>query len=194
MRKFIELTVLLAIGIIASCSGIRVSQDYDISTNFFNYNTFALSPEPPRSSGNYLMDSPLIDQRIRQAIENTLVSKGYRKVADTGPDFKISYQMIVSTRIETDVVPGYMWGGYPYRYRRYYYPYWDGFAYETYVTQYDEGTLVIDFIDSQTQKLFWRGVGSRRILQQSTPERVSEWINQIVMEVLAQYPPLPTGR
>jgi hypothetical protein len=186
--------LVLAIIVISSCSGIRVSQDYDLSTAFIHYKTYTLAPEPSKKSGDILIDSPLMDQRIRAAIEDNLTGKGYTKITDTQSDFYVTYQIIVRTRIETDTVPGYGWGVYPYGYRHYYYPYRGGFGYETYVRQYEEGTLVIDFMDSKTQKLFWRGVGSRRISQQSSPEKLTEWVNQFVSEILAQYPPLPAGR
>jgi hypothetical protein len=194
MCKIKQLAVVLAIVIMSSCSGIRVSQDYDFSTAFTQYKTFAPAPEPSKKSGDVLMDSPLIDQRILKAIENTLTAKGFTKTDHTRSDFYVAYQIIVKTRIEADTVPGYGWGVYPYGYRRHYYPYWGDFGYETYVRQYEEATLIIDFMDSRTRKLFWRGVGSRRIYQQSSPEKLTAWVNQFVSEILAQYPPLPAGR
>lgn len=194
MLNIKQTVVVLAIGFLASCSGIRVSQDYDLSTAFTHYKTYTLAPETSKKSGDVLMDSPLMDQRIRKAIEQILKGKGYPIVTDTQSDFHVTYQIIVRTRIEADTIPGYGWGGYPYGYRRYHYPYWGGFGYETYVRQYEEATLIIDFMDSKTKKLFWRGVGSRRISQQSSPEKLTEWVNQFVMEILAQYPPLLIGR
>jgi hypothetical protein len=194
MCKLKQLAIVLAIVILSSCSGIRVSQDYDFSTVFTQYKTFTLASEPLKKSGDVLMDSPLIDQRIRKAIENTLTDRGCTKTDNTRSDFYVAYQIIVKTRIEADTVPAYGWGVYPYGYRRHYYPYWGDFGYETYVRQYEEGTLVIDFMDSRTRKLFWRGVGSRRIYQQSSPEKLTAWVNQFVSEILAQYPPLPAGR
>lgn len=196
MGKIKQMVVVLAIVIVASCSGIRVSQDYDLSTAFTHYKTYTLAPEPLKKSGDVLMDSSIMEQRILRAIEQILTGKGYLNVTDTQSDFHVTYQMIVRTRIETDTIPGPGWGAYPYGYgySRYHYPYWGGFGYETYVRQYEESTLVIDFMDNKTQKLFWRGIGSRRISQQSSPEKQTEWVNQFVMEILAQYPPLLTDR
>jgi hypothetical protein len=194
MLKIKIMTIFLAVFILASCSGIRVNQDYDLSTVFSQYHTFTLHIEPLKRSGYVLMDSPLMDQRIRNAIENTLISKGYPKVTDTLADFCVTYQIVVRTRIEADTVPAFDWGYYPYGYRHhYYYPYWSGFGYETYVRQYEEATFIVDFMDSKTNKLFWRGVGSRRISQQSSPEKTTDWINQVIWEILAQYPPLLIG-
>ena len=195
MQRSKQLLVLTAITIIVSCSGIRVNQDYEMSTIFQKYRTFDFAPGRFQKSGDILMDSPLMDQRIRGAIEDTLIFRGYPKTADSRPDFRVEYQLGVRTRIETDTIPAYGWWGYPCEYRHCnYYPYWGGFGYETYVRQYEEVTLVIDFMDSETNKLFWRGVGSRRLATQLTPEKMTDWINQLVLEILAQYPPLPGGR
>ena len=195
MKRLKQLLVLTAITVIVSCSGIRVNQDYDMSTIFQKYRTFDLAPDRFQKSGDILMDSPLMDQRIRGAIENTLIFRGYPKTADSRPDFRVEYQLGVRTRIEIDTIPAYGWWGYPCEYRHCYnYPYWGGFGHETYVRQFEEVTLVIDFMDSETNKLFWRGVGSRRLASQLTPEKMTDWINQLVLEILAQYPPLPGGR
>jgi hypothetical protein len=196
MGKMKQLSIVLAMFILSSCSTIRVSQDYEISTNFNRYRTFTLVPGTSRITGDVLMDSPLMEKRIRNAVENSMNEKGYSKVTDTRSDFFVTYQLVVRTRIEADPIPPFGVGGYPYGYRRYRYPYWgspywNGWGYETYVRQYEEGTLIIDFMDSKTQTLFWRGTGSRRLSQLSSPEKVTEWVDRIVTEILAQYPPLP---
>lgn len=196
MHKIEQMLVVLTVLTIAACSAIRVNQDYEMATNFNNYRTFDLEPVPIQRSGDILMDSPFIDQRITMAIENTLALRDYQKTSDFRPDFNIKYQLAVRTRIEIDTFPAYGWLGYSCGYRHCYddYPYWNGFGYETYVDQYDELTLIIDFWDSNTGKLFWRGTGSRRMYRQLPPEEMTEWIHQLVFEILNQYPPLPPAR
>lgn len=186
--------IFLAIAIVGGCSGIQVSQDYDLSTNFRPYRTFAWAPEPPQKSGDVLIESPFMDRRIRNAIETTLVSKGYPKADGGRPDFLVTYQLVVKTQVEIDTVgPAFGWGlyPYPYGYWGYPYPYWGGIDYTTFINQYEVGTLLVDFTDAKTHQLFWRGIGSRRVSQQSTPEKSTERINRTVREILAQYPPGP---
>jgi hypothetical protein len=200
VRKMKLLTLVLSMFILSSCAAVRVTQDYEISTNFNQYRTFSLAPEKSRINGGALMESPLMEKRIRTAVESIMKEQGYPKVADTQSDFYVTYQFAVRTRIEVDTIPDYGWRGYPYGYRHYRYPYWGGpywrgpywhgWDYEPYVRQYEEGTLIIDFIDSNTRTLFWRGAGSRRLSGVSTPEDVTEWINRLVSEILAQYPPI----
>ena len=185
-------SIFFMIAIVGACSGIQVSQDYDPSTNFNPYRTFAWAPEPTQKSGDVLIDSPFMDRRIRSAIETTLKSRGYPKAEGGRPDFLATYQLVVRTQVEVNTVgPAFGWGGYPYGYWGYPYSYWGGIDYMTYVNQYEVGTLIIDFTDAETHQLFWRGIGSRRISQQTTPEKTTEVVNRTVGEILAQYPPLP---
>jgi len=46
-----------------------------------------------------------------------------------------------------------------------------------------------DLSDAETRRFFWRGIGERRLSQQSTPEKTTEMVNRTVAEILAQYPP-----
>jgi hypothetical protein len=185
-------SIFLVIALVGGCSGIQVSQDYDLSTNFNAYRTFAWAPEPTQKSGDVVIDSPFMDRRIRTAIETTLESKGYPKAAGGRPDFLVTYQLVVKTQVEIDTFgPAFGWGVYPYGYWGYPYPYWGGIDYTTFINQYEVGTLLVDFTDAKTHQLFWRGIGSRRIYQQSTPEKSTERVNRTVGEILAQYPPVP---
>jgi hypothetical protein len=193
-KRLRSASIFLMIAIVGGCSGIQVSQDYDPSTNFGLYRTFAWAPEPTQKSGDVLIDSPFMDRRIRNAIETTLQSRGYPKVEGGRPDFLVTYQLVVRTQVEIDTVgPAFGWGAYPYPYGYwgYPYPYWGGIDYTTFINQYEVGTLLIDFTDAKTHQLFWRGVGSRRISQPSTPEKSTEVVDRTVGEILAQYPPLP---
>ena len=181
---------LLMIAVTGACSGLKVNQDYDLLTDFSRYRTFAWAPDPSPESGHKLIDSPLMDRRIRSAIETTLKSRGY-PIAQAGrADFLVTYQLVVESRIKFNTIsPALGWGGYPFGYRGFPYPYWGGIDYTTFVDQYDVGTLIIDFTDAETHQLFWRGIGERRVSPQSTPEKTTEIVNRTVAEILAQYPP-----
>jgi hypothetical protein len=181
---------LLMIAVIVACSGLQVTQDYDLSIDFGHYQTFAWAPDPSPGSGHALTDSPLMDRRIRNAIETTLKSRGYPQAEDGRPDFFVIYQLVVKSRIEVNTVgPAFGWMGHPYGYWGFPYPYWGGIDSRTYIDRYDVGTLIIDFLDGETRRLFWRGIGERRLSHQSTPEKTTERVNQTVAEILDQYPP-----
>jgi hypothetical protein len=60
---------------------------------------------------------------------------------------------------------------------------------ETRVEQYEEGTLVIDFVDSPARRLVWRGAGTRRLSRDPQPDRLTQRVNEAVDDILAQFPP-----
>ena len=57
------------------------------------------------------------------------------------------------------------------------------------VTQYQQGTLIIDIIDMSQQKLIWRGTGSGTMSDSPSVETRTENINNAVNQILAQFPP-----
>ena len=60
---------------------------------------------------------------------------------------------------------------------------------ETVVTEYEEGTLLIDIIDASGNGLLWRGSGSTRLSGSATPEKRKERVNTAVAKILEQFPP-----
>ena len=73
---------------------------------------------------------PLVDKRIRDAVDRELVAKGYRRVQDRSPDFYVAFYLSVEDKMDV------------YTVNRGYYDYW-GYGVsipETRVRQYEEGT------------------------------------------------------
>ena len=161
--------------------GVRVSQDYEVRTDFSKFRSFDWAPLPQKKTGDARLDNALMGKRIRNAVEHTLIQNGYPKASEGKPDFHVAYHWSVKTMLESDtIITESRWGGYPF---------WGGAGYETYIHEYYEGTLIIDFFDADTNKLLWRGAGFRRVTQYSDPQKTTEAINKTVDEILKQYPP-----
>ena len=160
---------------------MTVSQDYEIGADFSKYRTFDWVSPRQQQTGDIRVDNPLLDARIRSAVEQVLISKGYRKKTDGRPDMRVAYHLTIRSKIEGD---SYRTGiGYGY------YPYWGGTGFETTVRQYDEGMLVIDIGDAAENRLIWRGTGTRRVTEKAGPEKTTRIVNQTVTEILNQFPP-----
>jgi hypothetical protein len=165
------------------CSPVMVSLDYDVSADFAKYRTFDWYPGPQPKTGDVRVDSPLLDGRIRKAVTDTMLAKGYRRVTGAHPDLYLAYHLTIRSKIEADTFnTGIGYGGYPY---------WGGVGYETRIREYDEGMLIVDVIDVAAGKLVWRGTGTRRVTETSDPEKSTRVVNQTVAEILAQFPPQP---
>jgi hypothetical protein len=62
------------------------------------------------------------------------------------------------------------------------------------VTQYQEGTLVLDFIDAKEKTLAWRAIAQKVLEDAPSPERVQKDLDQIAQKLLEKYPPKQSKR
>ena len=177
-KHFISLTSLLTISFLMffGCSTISVHQDYDPEYDFAALKTFGFIPLTEESGIDQLSAD-----KLGNAIKNELQAKGY--TLSEGADFGIA--LMFSSKTKTNIQSyGY---GYGYGYWGYPGMYGPGGGID--VTQYDEGTLVIDIIDMTEQKLVWRGIGSGAMTESPTVEERTEKINNAVSKILTQFPP-----
>lgn len=165
----------IAFFLFGGCSTISVNQDYDPEYDFSKLKTFGFLP---------ITDEAGIDQlnatRLGDAIKSNLVARGYT-LSDKA-DFGVA--LFFSKQTKTNV-QSY---GYGYGYGRYGGGY--GGMGSVDVTQYDEGTLVIDFVDMAKNELVWRGIGTGALSQSPSVEERTEKINNAVTQILEQFPPI----
>lgn len=179
MRHFKCLCAWTALVTFWTFLGVRVGQDYDSQTDFSRYKSFGWAAVPQEKAGASSLGSPFVTKRINDAVESFLIQHGHSRSFAEKPDFLVDIHLTVKKMIEVDQsVDG--WPGHR--------AFGDS-AFETVITEYDEGTLIIDFLDAGTQKLFWRGTGTRRIDHSSSPQKSTDTMNRWVSEILKQYPP-----
>ena len=175
INSSISVIVIIAVLFFVGCSTISVNQDYDPAYDFSKLKTFGFIP---------ITEEAGIDQlnatRLGDAIKANLTAKGY--TLSEQADFGIALFFTKDTKTSIQST-GYGYG-YGYGYRGY-----GGMGGSTYVTQYEEGTLVIDFVDMAKQELVWRGVGTGALSDSPSVEERTENINNAVAQILAQFPP-----
>ncbi len=187
MRIYVGLIVFTLFGFLWGCQSIQVSQDYDLSKDFSSLKTYEWQTKTQPKTGDIRVDNPLLDARIRSAINDSLSKKGYKRITQEKPDFYVAYNYQIRSKIESDDVGmgvGFGWGS-----RRRF----GGIAVDTgrYISEYDEGVLVIDLNDASKGDLLWRGTGTARVNQHSKPEEITKGVNEAVEKILSQFPPLP---
>lgn len=178
------LIVLMAI-FVAGCSGIRVHQDYDPSSDLGGLTTFAWVSETQVKTGDPRIDNPLRDDRIRWSVEHLLHEKGYGRVEAGTPSFYIRYRYGLRQKIESRGTGGHFGFGMGSSGHH-------GGAFigtGTEVEDFDEGTLIIDFLKDQSGSLLWRGNGIQRFTEYSDPGKSSAAIHALVEKILDQFPP-----
>jgi hypothetical protein len=177
IRNLIALFVIVTFTAIffAGCSTISVNQDYDPAYDFSKLKTFGFIPITSEAGIDQLNAD-----RLGEALKTNLTAKGF--TLDEKADFGIALFFTKSTK--TDIQSTGYGYGYGYGYRGY-----GGMGGSTYVNQYDEGTLVIDFIDMAENKLVWRGIGTGVLSDNPSVEERTANINNAVMQILNQFPP-----
>lgn len=163
---------MLAFIFLAGCSSISVNQDYDPAYDFSKLKSFGFIPIPEDAGIDQLNAT-----RLGDAIKNELTAKGFT-LSETA-DFGVA--LYFSSKTKTNI-QSY---GYGYGYGRWGGPGMGGVD----VTQYDEGTLMIDFIDMTKKELIWRGSGTGTVSESPSVEERTANINYAVAQILAQFPP-----
>lgn len=193
-------SLVLATILISGCNTISTSSDYVRGTNFSSLKTYNWVTVDQPVTGDIRVDNTLVDSRIRKAIEANLSAKGYEKLTSGDPDFLVSYQAAIEGKLDVTTVSmpysvpsidprgnyrggAYYGGGF----------YGSAFAYggsETFVSQYDEGSVFIDIVNPKTKKIMWRGIGKATVLEKATPEKREARINEGVTKILSEFPPV----
>lgn len=187
MRSLAFFAGLLALSamLLSGCAS-RPSIDYDPDFDFAVVQSFSVVDPAAAQTGDPRLDSPLINQRIHAAIASVLDSRGYRNDSEAA-HVSVHYHVGKRSGIESRSSGVSMGMG---TYRRgsgaaigYNYPAYD-------VVSYDEGILTIDMIDPADNTLVWRGSSSRRLSEGgATPEATTKAVNDVVAEILQEFPP-----
>jgi hypothetical protein len=186
LRKLL-LMVGVCVLILPGCSTVRVSQDYRSGRDFSGLRTYRWQPQGDEKKARTTPDDPLVSERIRNAVDRILSSRGFREES-TDPDIFIDYRYTVRQVIESDDygpqvgVGTYGWrsgvfGGI-------------GIGSGGYVHTSEEGVLLIDFMDPQSGELLWRGKGTHYVEEHWSPETKTGKINELTEKTLAQFPPV----
>jgi hypothetical protein len=156
--------------------------DYDraLLDTMSQYQSYAVMPKAEQPDGQHLSLTEIVDRRIMNAVHQVMQARGLRR-EETQPDCQIAF--FTKTEKHTDLQDLRLAGGY---YRNG----WDRGGRGSYaplsLDEYEEGTLILDVIDTQTGQLAWRGAASRR-LGNTAPEEAQ--IQSTVAKILAEFPP-----
>ncbi|RXP63287.1 DUF4136 domain-containing protein [Lutibacter sp. HS1-25] len=184
MKTIKFLTVIVVFLTLASCSSVKVIADYDQSTDFTKYKTFAFY----KKGIDKAEISDLDKRRILKAVEAQLLAKGFTK--SENPDILVN----IFTKAQKKVnVYNNDFMGYGYGFGGYYgwYPWYYGPNFGPQISTYTEGTLFVDFIDAAKKELIWQGIGSGGLNTSGNVTKKEERVKEFVNQIMAQYPPAP---
>jgi hypothetical protein len=124
------------------------------------------------------IDSNIVE-RVKKAVNAELQAKGLMMTSDN-PDFLIA-EHHGRKDIKVDD-----WG-YGYGHSGMYLTGGPGVS----TSEYEEGSLILDFVDAKSKKMIWRGVAKAEVQNVDTPEKKEKLINEAVQEILKNFPPKP---
>ncbi len=168
--KLVALIGLITL-FLTSCVSVRVTSDYDSETDFSQYKTFAFYKKGIDKS----KISDIDKKRILRAIESELIAKGMTK--SNKPDILVS--IFAKSKKHVNVYNDNFW-----------FPNYYGSNWQNNYSNYVEGTLLIDLIDSNKKTLLWQGVGKGALSTSKKIEKKEIRIKEFVTEIMAVYPPI----
>ncbi len=168
---------LLTAGVVAfgtSCASIKVKSEYRKQVDFTEYKTYDWieQPEKPFAYLTSMVNRKRIVKAIRENVDNKLLLRGYRRV-ESNPDFQIVYHANVKGKIQTAPL------GYDSRSEMY-------IQQNITVRDYQEGSLVLDFVEAKSNSLIWRGIAVGAVQNE---QKVQEQIRQAISKLLQGFPP-----
>ena len=179
MTRLLALTVsLVAIGIASGCAAtMSVGAHVDRTLNFAQYRTFDWGPADALPTGDPRLDGdPYFQDYMQGAVIRGLAARGIDLVSSGKPDLLIHYHANVTERIDVNRADRA-------------YGYCEASDCPQDIVSYEAGTLVIDFMDAQTNKLVWRGWAQNNLAEMlRNRDAMARTINQAVDEMLRRLP------
>ena len=181
---FSSCSLLLVVFVLGGCaSGAKIRSDYDPGVDFGSYTTYNFMDGVTANSERY---EGFFSQYMVAAIIIEMENRGY--TMSDNPDLFLNFGANFQDKTKVTTSPAPMAGGY-YGYRGGYYGAWGGYGYatETHVSQYTEGTYNIDIVDAAKMQLIWEAVGVGRVSDKALGN-LEEAVMQGVPKYFAHYP------
>lgn len=178
------LTIILASLTISACADIIIRTDYQPGTDFSTLKSYAWLPDIQQETGNPALDSSLLNNRIRKALEQNMAAIGFRRANPGQADVYLTYFVTLESRIVSFPATFTSYRGY-HRGRSYGYAY----GYGSEIQEYQYNTLYIDLISPASKQIIWRGSAESLLEDSSTPEQKEQRVNKIVSKIMQEYPP-----
>jgi len=176
--------VLAASALLAACAtGPRITAEADPQADFARYRTFAFYSPLAIEPHGY---SSQATESMKAAAREQMESRGYVYTEDR-PDLWVNINAYTQQRTDVSTMPTVDYAYYySYRARGYYVvPYWRD---RTDVYRYTEGTLNVDLVDVERNRLVWEGIAVGRVTREKDPARRDARIRETMAEIFARFP------
>lgn len=172
MRVFLVSLLLLGLSGCAS----NVVTDYDSGAAFGHYGSWAFAP-----NGEGRGFTSLDGGRIESAVEREMDRKALRKMEDNEADLLVSWEIVEEERLERSGLGlGFGFGSGNFGW---------GLSSAPPVREIQEGKLVLELVDTDTDRVVWRAASRRYLNENQSSESRRKLIDEIVTDMFEEYPP-----
>ena len=163
------IAVLAFAGCTSTTSNLPVRTDYSKTTAFHEWENFRFASDS--KSADY-QRYPRFERMAQQALETELTDRGYTRLAEGSPDFRVSFDLIFrgGTKPQAEI---------------------EDRGAEPKATAYggssQRGTLIVKMLDPVTAEILWTGQISEIKMNVIEPQKE---LDKAVRRLLVEFPPL----
>jgi hypothetical protein len=163
---------------VTGCTTMSVSSHVQSGIDFAQYRTYDWGPADALPTGDPRLDkNPFFQDHVMGAVEKLMAARGYVRSTSRMPDLLIHYHASINQRIDVygvDQEHGYCYDD----------------DCKVRVNDYEAGTLVLDIVDTRTNRVIWRGWARDSVEDVlNNEDRMARKINEAVTRMLARLPP-----
>jgi hypothetical protein len=177
MVRFRLFAVAMCAAAATGCATMNVSSHVQSGIDFSQYRTYDWGPADALPTGDPRLDKdPFFQDHMMGAVEKQMAARGFARATSERPDLLIHYHANITQRLDVSGVD---------RER--------GYCYDDdcniKVLNYEAGTLVLDIVDTRTNRMIWRGWAQDSVEDVlNNRERMARKINEAVARMFARLP------
>jgi hypothetical protein len=190
--KFSPILLLFLFG----CVQMNIYSDVDTTTNFKRFKTFAWLPhEHNHVHKEFQFDNDIVENNIIRNVNNELFARGFQLNNDD-PDILLEYDIMTDKKVRQQQVA--IQNNPNYYYRPRYNRRWNTYSsqnwaynmnYRTINIPYVEGTLTIDIIEKQHNRLVWKSYAVGELtdiesFERELPKDIHKMFNRLPIKPL----------
>jgi len=169
-RKSVALVAVLALlGCTSTTSNLPVRTDYSKTTAFHEWKGFRFASDNRQAD---YQRYPRFERMAQQAIETGLTERGYTRIDEGSPDFRVAFELIFRGGQTPQAAP-------------------EGEGAEPMASAYggsgQRGTLIVKMLDPLTAEILWTGQISEIKMNVIDPQKE---LDKAVRRLLVEFPPL----
>ena len=177
--------------LLGACSNpLSFSVDHSDKTDFSLFKTYRWYDDIHGSKEADYRQYNSSDKRVRTHVDAQLKSKGFMESTSKSADFWMNYHISKEDHMKIDNFGGYSQGMHgSVGAGTYGSAVSIGYSSGPSVRTYREGTVVLDVIDSQSNKIVWRGIAEGRLDKSNSHNDKNRIAKEVSQELLADFPP-----